>query len=450
MTAIKPRLTAAEEIELIALWEQQERERVSPKLEAFRQPKRIKGCQGGRGAGAKSWSIASLIIQRGNYERIQVACLREVQLTLEESVWKLLKETIERLGYSGWVVTKEYIDCPRTGTHIIFRGASDLTADQLKSLEGFDIIWFEEAQRATASTLDVLFPTLRKPGSEFWFSMNPDEEVDPIIAKTLGRDDLVLIDLLPGKADNPWWTAELQKEMDEDFKRDPDLAEHVWNGKPRAQGDRAIMRRVDIRAAMDRELPDDPEGVIELGIDVARFGDDDSVIYKRRGFKVVEERVFHGADTQLVARTAWDMAGRDPQVRIKVDDDGVGGGVTDKLRDLGSESVIPVHNGSAPANDKLYTTAADEQWFTFPLDRVDIPNDERLMQELSGRTFKYTPDDRKKIEAKADYKKRYGKSPDKADALLLCFYRGNMIPADSATGNAMGRRRQARANQGAY
>ena len=410
-------------LEELILREKIEREAVSPKLEAFRKPMRIKGCRGGRGAGAKSWSIASLLIQIANRSRLHIACLREVQLTLEESVWKLMRDTIERLGYPGWTVTKEYIDCPRTGSHIIFRGISDLRADQLKSLESFDIFWIEEAQSVTAHSLDVVMPTLRKEGSELWYSMNPDEEVDPIIARTMGRDDAILIDLEPGLKDNPWWTKELQREMEEDFRRDPALAEHVWNGAPRVQGSRSILSRVAIREAMERTLPDDPASVVELGIDVARFGDDRSVIYKRRGMKIVAEKVFQGADTQLVARSAWDLADRNPAICIKVDDDGVGGGVTDKLRDMGAKNVLPVHNGGSPVDGKLYTSCADEQWFTLPIDIIDIPDDNDLMSELSARQYKYTPDDRKKIEPKAEFKKRYGRSPDKADALLLCFYK---------------------------
>ena len=423
MTATNPRLTATEELELIALWEQRELERVSPKLEAFRNPARIKGCRGGRGAGAKSWSIASLLVQKANYERKHIVCLREVQLTLEESVWKLMRDMIVRLRYPGWVVTDKYIDCPRTGSHIIFRGLSDLRADQAKSLENFDIAWIEEAQSVSNHSLDVLFPTMRKPGSEIWFGLNPDEEIDPIVARTWGsgRDDMILLDLDPGSVDNPWWTAELQKEMEVDFARDPELAEHIWKGAPRIQGERSILARSAIRAAMERKFSDDLEGIEELGIDVARFGDDRSQIYKRKGLKIIAEKTFNGADTQRVAREAWEMAGRKPSTLIKVDDDGVGGGVTDKLRDMGAK-VLPVHNGGKPANAKLYTTSADEQWFELPIDSIQIPNDSDLMQELAGRQYRYTPDDRRKIESKADFKKRYGRSPDKADALLLCFY----------------------------
>jgi len=407
--------------ELLVLLEQKKREQVSPKLEAFRKPARVKLAKGGRGAGAKSWSVASLILQRATYEKIHIACLREVQLTLEESVWKLLNETIERLKYTGWKSTRESIN-HTNGSHIIFRGISDLRADQIKSLESFDIFWIEEAQGASEHSLDILLPTLRKPGSELWATMNPDEEIDPIIAR-LWNDDRksILVDLLPGKADNPWWTKELQIEMEADFKRDPDLAEHIWNGAPRFQGSRSIMSRKAIRAAMDRDLPTDKKAITEIGIDVARFGDDSTVFVKRQGTKVVCFEKYNGIDTQETARKGWDMAGRSDKVKIKVDDDGVGGGVTDKLKDLGAY-VVPVHNGATAWDTVRYTTCADEQWFGLSIDEIDIPNDNDLMAELSGRQYKYTTKDQRKIESKADFKKRYGHSPDSADALLLAFY----------------------------
>lgn len=415
-------LANCQEVELLQLLEQERIEKVAPKLEAFRAPARIKGVRGGRGAGAKSWSIASLLIQELTRKPLHLACLREVQLTLEESVWKLLGATITRLRFSGWDITREHIN-HRNGSHIIFRGISDLRADQLKSLEGFDKFWIEEAQSTTHHSMDILMPTLRKPGSEIIFSMNPDLERDPIIERLWDttRKDAILIDVLPGKVDNPWWTDELQSEMESDFKRDPELAEHIWNGLPRPIGARSIMSRLDIRAAMDRDIVVGENAVVEIGVDVARFGDDKSVAYKRKGMKTVDGFELSGADTQEVARRVWDLADRSAVVCIKVDDDGVGGGVTDKLRDLGAWT-IPVHNGAPAFDTDRFSTCADEQWFGFPIGDADIPDDPALMAELSSRQFAYTSKDQKKIEAKKDFKKRFGRSPDHADALLLTYY----------------------------
>jgi phage terminase large subunit len=431
-------MSYSQDAQLLRLLQKAEREKVAPRLEAFRKPARIKGCHGGRGAGAKSWSIASLLIQTASVRPLDIACLREVQLTLEESVWKLLRETIERLQYPGWIITKEAINNVN-GSHIIFRGISDLRADQLKSLEGFDIFWIEEAQSITEHSLDVLMPTIRKEGSELWFSMNRDKDVDPIIGRlwNTNRKDAVLIALEPGAKDNPWWTKELQAEMDYDFARDPELALHIWNGLPRNQDPQSIFSRSAIRAAMDRRLDVADNAPIVLGVDVARFGDDQTVIFKRKGMKVIDCKKLIKADTQLVAREVWDMAGRDPNVPINVDDSGVGGGVTDKLKDMGANA-IPVLNGDSAWDDDRFTTCADEQWFNFPINEAEIPDDPALMEELYGRVYFYTPKDQKKIEPKKDFKKRYGSSPDSADALLLCYYVTRLGRVSSADASNLG------------
>jgi phage terminase large subunit len=282
-------------------------------------------------------------------------------------------------------------------------------------------VWFEEASGASNDSLDILLPTIRKEGSELWFTFNREEEMDPIYDRMVRnkRDDAMVVWLEPGKADNPWWTPELEKEMQEDYKRDPDQAEHIWGGQPRKQGLKAIMSRTAIRGAMDRDI--EAEGAYEIGVDVARFGDDLTVMYKRHGVKVIDKREFAGQDTQRTAMEAWDLAGRDGSLHIKVDDTGVGGGVTDRLNELGAH-VIPVNNGGAPHDKDLYTSVADEMWFDFPVNEADIPDDPILMQELAGRQYDYDTKGRRKIEPKKEFKKRIGRSPDRADALLLTFY----------------------------
>lgn len=396
--------------------------RVSPKIERFRYPKRIKVAYGGRGAGAKTWSIGSLLVQIAHVRKVRILCCREIQLSLSESVYRIIRQQVERLELPGWEILKDEIRSP-VGSTFHFKGLKDLRAsNSIKGFEDVDICWVEEASTVSNESWDILVPTIRKPGSEIWISFNRELERDPVFERFCVnlRDDCLVIALEPGGKDNPWWTAELQREMEEDFKRDPDLAEHVWHGLPRKQGQKSVMARSKIRGAMDRVI-EYPVGPEEIGVDVARFGDDDTIMYRRIGLKVVEEREFKGQDTQEIARQAWDMARRDPTIPIKVDDSGVGGGVTDKLRDLGA-NVVPVNFGGSAIDQAKYTSTADEMWFTFPIDEADIPDDPRLMNELSGRQYEYTSKDQRKIESKRDYKKRCGKSPDKADALLLCFF----------------------------
>jgi phage terminase large subunit len=415
-------LTEKEELELLALLEQEERERVSPKLEVFRKPSRIKVAYGGRGAGAKSWSVVSLLCQIAQRKKTNILCTREIQLSLEESVYRLVINTIQRLGYPGWTVTKEYIKSP-IGSFFHFRGLRDLrAASAIKGLEDIDVSFCEEAATVTNESLDLLIPTIRKAGSELWFLFNRQEESDPVYERFVKnpREDSIVVWLEPGAIDNPWWTAELQKEMEEDYKRDPDMAEHVWGGQPRKQGQKAVMSRTDIRKAMDNKI-ENPEGAIEIGVDVARFGDDKTVLYKRHGLKIIDMKEFVGQDTMRTANEAWDMAEHSSEVVIKVDDSGLGGGVTDKLNEL-SANVMPINFGGAPQNTDLYTSIADEMWFEFPVAEADIPDDPILMQELAGRQYDYDTKGRRKIESKKDFKKRLGRSPDRADAILLCYY----------------------------
>jgi phage terminase large subunit len=420
--------------ELLKRLDRQNRERVSNKMERFREPHRIKIAHGGRGAGAKSWSVASLLIQRAQHNTLRICCFREIQRSLEESSYRLMVDTIGRLRYSGWRITREYLDSP-AGSHIIFRGLADMrAADQMKSLEGYDIFWLEEASAISKESLTVLLPTLRKPNSELWATLNREAEKDPIIAEYWDSDrtDVLRVELKEGKEDNPWFPDVLEDERKAAYRNNPDEALHVWGGQPRAQGDNAVLSRVAVRQAMDRKSEETEPW--EIGVDVARFGNDKTEMYFRKGAKTVAHETCSKKDTVHVANVAWDLAGNNYKVVIKVDDTGLGGGVTDNLRRLGA-NVVPVNFGGSPRNTQKYTTVADELWFEFPVSEIQIPNDPQLMEELAGRKYGYDKIGRRKVEPKDEFRKRYGRSPDKADALLLCYYtayrRGGSVLVDT-------------------
>lgn len=415
-----------------ALFRRKEIEVVSPKLEAFRNPSiggscpshiRIKGCRGGRGAGAKSFSLTSLINQRANYENLRIACFREIFGTLEESVYYLIKERAEFLGFKNWQYRDNHIDTP-SGSHFIFKGLKDLRASRnIKGLAKFDIFFIEEAATISMESWNMLLPTLvRNENAELWFCYNPEEEVDPVAEKIWNRNrtDSMMIELKPGKEDNPWWNKGLQFEMEEDYKFNPIEAEHIWGGQPRQQGDNAVLSRARIRQAMNRNIKE-PVGQISLGVDVARFGDDSTVIYKRKGLKVIERKELRKADTIEVANTVWDMANRDPSIKIKVDDTGVGGGVSDLLRSWHAK-VVMINFGSTAEDEDHWGNCATEMWFTLPIDEIDIPDSPELMRQLSGRKYQFDNKGRRIIESKKDYKKRLGRSCDDSDSIILCYY----------------------------
>lgn len=203
-------------------------------FEALLGPARYKGAHGGRGSG-KSHFFAELLIERCLMAKTDAVCVREVQRTLKQSVKKLLEVKIEALGVGKmFEVQDTQIKTPFGGL-IIFEGMANHTADSIKSLEGFDIAWVEEAQSLSQRSLDLLRPTLRKDGSELWFSWNPSLETDPVDVFLRPEDpkdmppDAVVVEA--NYRDNPWLPDVLLQEAEYDQKRDPDKYAHVWLGK---------------------------------------------------------------------------------------------------------------------------------------------------------------------------------------------------------------------------
>lgn len=192
---------------------------------------RYKGVYGGRGSG-KSHFFAEALIEQCLLEKTDAVCVREVQKSLSQSVKKLLESKIEALGVGHKFEVQESCIKGPFGGIIIFQGMQNHTADSIKSLEGYDIAWVEEAQSLSQRSLDLLRPTIRKNGSEIWFSWNPNLESDPIDTLLRGPNpppDAIVVEA--NYNDNPWFPDVLRAEMEYDKRRDPDKYEHIWRGK---------------------------------------------------------------------------------------------------------------------------------------------------------------------------------------------------------------------------
>jgi phage terminase large subunit len=199
-------------------------------FEPLLHPARYKGAYGGRGS-AKSHFFAGLTVEEAATQRLDFVCIREVQRTLGQSVKKLLETKIQDFNVGGYFDVQDRRILTRPGGTIIFEGMQDHNADSIKSLEGYDRAWVEEAQSLSQRSLDLLRPTIRKPGSELWFSWNPNLETDPVDA--LLRGEKPPSDAIVVKAnylDNPWLPQVLKDEIAFDQKRDPDKFAHVWLG----------------------------------------------------------------------------------------------------------------------------------------------------------------------------------------------------------------------------
>lgn len=161
----------------------------------------------------------------------RAACVREVQRSLKNSVKLLVEDKIRAHGLQGFDVLDAEIKTPGGGI-IIFQGMQNHTADSIKSLEGFDIAWVEEAQSLSQRSLDLLRPTFRKPGSELWFSWNPNNPNDPVDAFLRGEcPPAESVVVRANYCDNPWLPEELRADLADDLRRDPDKFANVWGGE---------------------------------------------------------------------------------------------------------------------------------------------------------------------------------------------------------------------------
>lgn len=203
---------------------------------------RYKGAHGGRGSG-KSHFFGELWLEENIAEKLDFVCLRETLKSLEFSVKKLLESKIEAFNAGDYFDVQDRRIFSRNGGVTIFEGMQNHTAESIKSLEGFDRAWFEEAQNASDKSLTLLRPTIRKPGSELWFGWNPDLDTDPI--DVLLRGDHPPPDSIVVRAnymDNPFLPQVLRDEMEYDRARDPDKYAHVWLGEYRRNSEARVFR----------------------------------------------------------------------------------------------------------------------------------------------------------------------------------------------------------------
>ena len=199
-------------------------------FEPLLHPSRYKGAYGGRGSG-KSHHFAEKVIQAALTSPKRIVCIREVQKSIKESVKRLLEDKIKALDVGSYFQVLDREIRATNGSLIIFQGMQDHTAESIKSLEGYDIAWVEEAQSLSTRSLRLLRPTIRKEGSELWFTWNPMSADDPIDAFL--RGDNVPPDSKVVQAnwsDNPWFPVELERERVFDLKYNSATYDHVWEG----------------------------------------------------------------------------------------------------------------------------------------------------------------------------------------------------------------------------
>ena len=186
---------------------------------------------GGRASG-KSWSVAQSLLFWGSQKKLRILCCREIQNSIAESVHKLLCDLIDTYNLPGWSIQRESIKNVN-GTDIIFYGLKK-DSQKIKSLEGVDICWVEEAQTVSTSSIDVLVPTIRTEGSYFIWTFNRLSESDPVWVKLCQKpnDDTYVKQVNSADINQEFLSGVVIYEREKMKKENQDLWEHVWNGKP--------------------------------------------------------------------------------------------------------------------------------------------------------------------------------------------------------------------------
>ncbi|WP_270175200.1 PBSX family phage terminase large subunit [Diaphorobacter sp. ED-3] len=230
-------------------------------LEAIWQPRRYKVMHGGRGGG-KSWSVAGVLLVMAAQRPMRILCAREIQKSIKQSVHQLLQDQIARLGLSAFFEVLETEIRGINGSLFLFSGLQSHTVDTIKSFEGCDIVWVEEAHGVSKKSWDVLIPTIRKEGSEIWLTLNPDMETDETYQRFIASPspDTWVCEI--NWRDNPWFPRVLDEERKK-AKRSmlADDYAHIWEGKARRVAAGAIYRHEMEALYLDgraRDVPYDP------------------------------------------------------------------------------------------------------------------------------------------------------------------------------------------------
>ena len=217
-------------------------------LQCLFKPARYKVLYGGRG-GAKTWGVARALLISGAHEKLRILCARELQNSIADSVHRVLADQVRTLGLDSFYEVQQASIKGCNGTEFLFEGLKH-NVTKIKSYEGADRCWVEEAQTVSSSSWEVLIPTIRKDKSEIWITFNPQLEEDETYQRFVVNPPPDAIVRKVNWSDNPWFPDVLRKEMDTLRERDPDAYLNIYEGHCRAALEGAIYA-IELRKATE-------------------------------------------------------------------------------------------------------------------------------------------------------------------------------------------------------
>lgn len=261
------------------------------KLEFLFKPYRYKVAYGGRGSG-KSWGFARALLIEAAKKPLRILCAREIQRSIKQSVHQLLNDQIQAMGYGAFYEVLESEIRGVNGSQINFTGLANNTVESIKSFEGVDVCWVEEAQTVSKRSWDILIPTIRKPESEIWITFNPDLDTDNTYQRFVVNPPEDSVVEKVNYQDNPWFPDVLEQERKHSEANSSDYA-NIWEGECKSAVDGAIYAD-EIREAQEEgrvtNVPYDPMLKVHVVMDLG-WNDSMSIILVQKG--VSELRVIN-------------------------------------------------------------------------------------------------------------------------------------------------------------
>jgi phage terminase large subunit len=440
---------------------------LNPCLRPFWQAKaRNKVLYGGR-ASTKSWDAAGFATFLASNYKIRVLCVRQFQNKIEESVYTLLKHQIERFGLlDQFKIIDNKITGRETGSEFMFYGLWR-SIDEIKSLEGIDILWIEEAHNLTEEQWKVLEPTIRKEGSQIWVIFNPKLATDFAYKRFVVNPPPNTVVRRINFDENPFLSETMRLIIEAAKAEDEDEYRHIYLGEPKDDDEGSIIKRSWIMAAVDahKALGWEASGAKRMGFDVADSGADKCATVYAHGSLVLWADMWKaGEDELLKSCTRVYHSARDRGAAVTYDSIGVGATAGAKFGELNAANPnMPrityakfnaggavfrpeaVYSHPTKNKDQFSNIKAQAWWLLadrfrntynavrngekFADDEMislssDLPFLEQLIDELATPKRDYDNNGKVKVESKKDLSKREVPSPNLADAIVMAFAPG--------------------------
>lgn len=426
------------------------------------------GVYGGRGSG-KSHELAGYVVEEMIADPdCSVVCIREIQKSLALSAKKLIETKIREFGVSHlFEVLKTEIRRIGGSGICIFQGMQDHTADSVKSLEGFNIAWVEEAQSLSQRSMDLLLPTIRAEGSRVIFSWNPRRRGDPVEkllrSRSGPRDDAIVVKA--NYTDNPFLPETLRRVAESDKLLNPDGFDHIWLGEYENVGSKVVIPATWVESAtgLAEDLGIEVTGRKYAALDVAggEDGGDENALAIRKGISLLSVEAWNGLDTSLTTNKAAVSAKSAGVSEVYYDSIGVGEGVTGEWASMGRRGDQPAgmkmhpwaggaavldpdkriepDNPQSPLNKDQYQNMKAQAWFSLrkrfenahkarhgkPYDAEmlislprDLPNLGQIEEELTQPQHKTSGTGKTMVDKQPDG----ARSPNLADAINMAFF----------------------------